>query len=65
MLGGMSRNLLKRILQLRVDDATHAELASEAERQGRSLSNLARAVLREWAQDRERVRRSGGVNAAA
>jgi hypothetical protein len=37
-----------RTLALRIEDNLRAELELEAERQGRAVSNLARAVLRDW-----------------
>jgi hypothetical protein len=40
--------LKTRTLALRIEDDLRAELELEAERQGRPVSNLARAVLRDW-----------------
>jgi hypothetical protein len=45
--GGMTK-LKTRTLALRIEDDLRAELEHEAERRGRPVSNLARAVLRDW-----------------
>jgi hypothetical protein len=50
--------LKTRTLALRIEDDLRAELEQQAERQGRPVSNLARAVLRDW------VRRQADTNAA-
>jgi predicted transcriptional regulator len=50
--------LKTRTLALRLEDDLRAELEQQAERQGRPVSNLARAVLRDW------VRRQADASAA-
>jgi hypothetical protein len=40
--------LKTKTLALRIEDDLRAELEHEAERQGRPVSNLARAVLHDW-----------------
>jgi hypothetical protein len=50
--------LKTRTLALRIEDDLRAELEQQAELQGRPVSNLARAVLRDW------VRRQADAGAA-
>ena len=57
MMVGMTK-LKTRTLALRLEDDLRAELEQQAERQGRPVSNLARAVLRDW------VRRQADASAA-